>query len=269
MTLTLGVITDVHFGPEARFGGKLRKLTKDAPTLARAFATRMREEVRPDLVVNLGDCIEDESPEHDAKRYRACLDVLRQSGCELVNVAGNHDRIHLSDADLLAAWGREDQLFYSFDCNGIHVVVLATHETKDVDVRIDEPQLTWLRADLEQTALPTIVLMHHSAAEMSLAGQRWFEGLPHLCLVQERERLRAIVRESGRVLFVLNGHLHWNHLAIHDGVPYLTLQSLIENLDDDAPGRAANAHAVITIDPPHVHVAIEGVERHRYDFFRS
>jgi Icc protein len=266
--LKLGVITDVHFGPEAHFGGKLRKLTAQAPALAKAFATMMRDAVRPDLVVNLGDCIEDESREIDLKRYRACLDVLRGAKRELVNVAGNHDRIHLSDQDLLDEWDVEAGLFRSFDRGGIHVVVLATHETTGVDVRIDDAQLSWLEHDLAATRLPTVVLMHHSAADQDLVGQRWFEDRPHLCLVQERARLRTILGKHGRTMLVLNGHLHWNHLAVIDGIPYVTLQSLIENLDDDAPGRAAAAHAVVTLAPPHVHVQIEGVERVRYQFTR-
>jgi 3',5'-cyclic AMP phosphodiesterase CpdA len=264
--LTLGVITDVHFGPEASFGGKLRKLTRDAPALARAFADRMREEVRPDLVINLGDCIEDESRDADRRRYRACLDVLRASGVELVNVAGNHDRIHLTDDDLLDAWGREGELYYSFDRQGVHVVVLATHETKDVDVRIDEEQLRWLEADLAASELPAVVLMHHGAGDQDLRGNRWFEGYAHIALVKERARLRRLLAEHGRTLLVLNGHLHWNHLAVIDGIPYVTLQSPIENLDDDAPGRPAAAYAVIRIDPPHVHVQIEGEEPARYQF---
>jgi calcineurin-like phosphoesterase family protein len=266
--LKLGVITDVHFGPEAHFGGKLRKLTAQAPALVKSFATRMRDVVRPDLVVNLGDCIEDESREIDLKRYRACLDVLRGAKRELVHVAGNHDRINLTDEDLRAAWGTDGGLFRSFDHGGIHVVVLATHETTDVDVRIDDGQLAWLDHDLASTRLPTIVLMHHSAADQDLVGQRWFEDSPHLCLVQELSRLRTILGKHGRTMLVLNGHLHWNHLAVIDGIPYVTLQSLIENLDDDAPGRAAAAHAVVTLDPPHVHVQIEGLEPARYQFTR-
>ena len=54
--------------------------------------------------------------------------------------------------------------------------------------------------------------------------------------------------ESGRVRAVFNGHLHWNHLDVIAGIPYVTVQSLIENLDDDAPGRPAAAHAVVRAD---------------------
>ncbi len=266
--LTIGVVTDEHFGPPAQFGGKLRKLTARAPELAAAFATRMREHVRPDFVVNLGDCIEDESPAADLERYRACLELLGTAGVDLVNVAGNHDRIHLDDATLLRAWGLPDTgaLYRSFDRGGVHFVVLATDETKDVSVRIDDEQLAWLRADLAATAHPTVVLMHHSAADQDLRGNRWFEKRPHLCLVKERKRLRQIFAEHGRTRVVINGHLHWNHLDVIEGIPYVTLQSLVENVEDDAPGRPAAAHAVVRIGDRRIVVEVEGAHPCRYQF---
>ena len=267
--LSFALVSDLHFGPEARFAGKLRKLTAHAGDLARAFVDRMNEVARPDLVVNLGDDLEDESYEADLARYRECQSILRGARAELVNVAGNHDTIHLGAADLTAAWGREGELHYAFDRGGFHFVVLHTRERKDVDVTVGPEQLAWLEADLAATALPTIVLMHHSAADQELRGNRWFEKAPHICLVQERRRLRELFVRQGRVLAVFNGHLHWNHVDVVDGLPFVTLQSLVENLDDDAPGRPAAAHAIVRVGPRRVVVEVEGAERARYQFERT
>jgi hypothetical protein len=110
--------------------------------------------------------------------------------------------------------------------------------------------------------------MHHSAADQDLRGNRWFEGRPHLCLIRERRELRRILHASDRVLAVFNGHLHWNHLDVIGGLPFVTLQSLIENLDDDAPGRPAAAHAIVRLRKRRVVVEIEGAERARYQFDR-
>ena len=266
--LTIALVTDLHFGPEARFAGKLRKLTAHAGDLARAFVDRMNQEVRPDLVVNLGDDIEDESPEADRARYAECQGILRSVSAELVNVAGNHDTIHLGAADLLAAWGRPagGELYSSFDRGGFHFVVLHTRERKDHDVSVGDDQLAWLAADLAGHPGPTVVFMHHSAADQDLTGNRWFEGRPHLCLVRERRKIRALLEGHGDVRAVFNGHLHWNHLDVIGGLPYVTLQSLIENLDDDAPGRAAAAHAVVRLSPRRIVVEVEGAERARYQF---
>ena len=55
--------------------------------------------------MNLGDDIEDESRGADAARYEACQEILRGAGAEIVNVAGNHDMIHLGKEDSAPARG--------------------------------------------------------------------------------------------------------------------------------------------------------------------
>ncbi len=262
--LTLGIITDVHFGPEARWNGKLRKLTHLAGPLTRDFVRQMNDEVKPDLVVNLGDDIEDESREADLQRYGECQAILRTARGELVNVAGNHDLIHMNREDLSRFWQRTGPLYYSFDRAGWHFVVLHTLERKDVDVRVPDTQLAWLREDLASGTSSTIVLMHHSASEQDVEDSRWWPGRPHMALVKERAELRQVFEQSGRVRAVFNGHLHWNHLDVIAGIPYVTIQSLIENLDDDAPGRPAAAHAVVALSPRRMLVHVRGNDPARY-----
>jgi 3',5'-cyclic AMP phosphodiesterase CpdA len=268
--LVVGIVTDLHFGPEALFEGKLRKLTSYAPRLLEAFVARMNDVVRPDLIVNLGDDIEDESRDLDRRRYADVMAIFSRARAPVLHVAGNHDVVHLGEGDLVDLWGRQrfTSLHYAVDVAGYHVVVLHTVEKKDESVTISAEQIAWLEADLASTALPTVVFMHHSAADQHLVGNRWFEGRADICLVRERARLRAALERTGKVLAVFNGHLHWNHLALHGGIPYVTLQSLIENLDEDAPGRPAAAHAVVRISARRVVVEVEGAERARYQFSR-
>lgn len=266
MPLKIGFVTDVHFGPKAFFDGKLRKLTHHAAELTREVVRAMNEDVRPDLLVNLGDDIEDEGRDADLARYTECQDILRTAQAELVNVAGNHDTIHLTREDLTRIWRHDGPLFRSFDRQGFHLVVLHTIERKDVDVRIPQAQLEWLTEDLRQTTLPTIVLMHHSASDQDLSDSFWFGRAPHLALVKERQELRAILEASGKVRAVFNGHVHRNHLDVIAGIPYVTIQSLIENLDEDAPGRPAAAYAVATFEDHRTTVRVRGNDPARYQF---
>jgi 3',5'-cyclic AMP phosphodiesterase CpdA len=269
MNLTFALVTDLHFGKEAGYDGKLRKLTSQAPRLAADFVDRMNEVIKPDLVFNLGDDIEDESREADLERYGQCMAVLSRCKAKVAHVAGNHDRINMTEADLLRFWGREApgaRYYYSFDHGGVHFSILATHETQDVDVRIDDEQLAWLEADLAAAGRPAIVLMHHTASEQDVTHNRWFYRAPHLCKIVERRRLRRIIEASGKVIAVFNGHLHWNHFDLCGGIPYVTVQSLIENLDDDAPGRPAAAHAVCRLSDKRLLVEVFGNDPARYQF---
>jgi 3',5'-cyclic AMP phosphodiesterase CpdA len=263
--VTFGIVTDLHFGPEARFEGKLRKLTHLAAPLTRDFVRTMNE-LGPDFVANLGDDIEDESREADLARYGECQSILRVARAPIVNVAGNHDTINLNRDDLSRFWQRIGPLYYSFDVSGWHFVVLHTLERKDVDVSVPERQMEWLRADLAAGLTPTVVLMHHSASEQTLDDSRWWPGRSHLALVRERVELRRVFEASGRVRAVFNGHLHWNHLDVIGGIPYVTVQSLTENLDEDDPGRPAAAHAVVRLQERRMIVRVRGNDPARYQF---
>jgi 3',5'-cyclic-AMP phosphodiesterase len=264
MALKIGFVTDLHFGPQAFHDGKLRKLTHHAAALTREVVRAMNEEVLPDVLVNLGDDIEDESRDADLARYTECQDILRTAKAELVNVAGNHDTIHLTRDDLAHVWRHEGPLFYSLDRGGFHLTVLHTLERKDIEVRIPHAQLEWLEADLAKTSLPVAIFMHHSASEQDLSDSFWFKGLPHLALVKERAELRGILERSGKVRVVFNGHVHRNHLDVIAGIPYVTIQSLIENLDADAPGRPAAAYAVATLDEHRTTIRVLGNDAARY-----
>src|SRR6266542_3354607 len=51
--MRFALISDVHFGPLAYFGGKFRKLTHRAEALTTAFVERMNAVDHPELVINL------------------------------------------------------------------------------------------------------------------------------------------------------------------------------------------------------------------------
>jgi len=262
--MRFALISDEHFGPTAYFQGKLRKLTAHAGELCEAFVARMNDEVKPELVVNLGDVIEDESRATDLAHYGQFVSILSKLQCPVLHVAGNHDQVNLTDDDLRALWSHQGELHYSRDVGGVHFSVLRTIEVTDVAIHLPEAQIEWLRADLAHTELPSVVLMHHPCSEMRLDGNRWFEKRPNVCRVAERRALQQVVKDSPRVVAVFNGHVHWNHFDVISGVPYITLQSLVENLDDDAPGRAAAAHAVVDLDERRLVVRVAGAEPVRY-----
>jgi 3',5'-cyclic-AMP phosphodiesterase len=266
--MRFALISDVHLGPSASHQGKLRKLTAQSEELVRAFVRRMRDELDPDVVINLGDVLEDETRDKDRERYALFVSLLREIGKPILHVAGNHDTINLTPRELCDLWGTTDSLTYSRDIDGFHFAVLRTIEHRGERIELPEEQLRWLAEDLASTSLPAIVLMHHPASEMRLEGNRWFEKRPHLCRVVERRALREVIEQSGKVLAVFNGHVHWNHLDIIRGIPYVTLQSLIENLDDDAPGRAAAAYALCDIDDRRLVISVYGAEQLRYQLER-
>jgi len=263
--MRIALFTDQHFGPAASFHGKLRKLSHEAVALTQRFVDVMNRETQPDLVVNLGDVLEDESEALDTQRYEQFLGLVAGLSCPVEHVIGNHDSVHLSDEQLTSMLGK-DSLYRSVDVAGVHLVVLRSVERKDRDGRLPEEHLGWLAADLDRTPLPTVVCIHHPLSDLELTGNRWFEDAPHICRVANRREVRAVLERSGKVRAVFNGHAHWNHLDVVSGIPYVTLQSLVENVEDDAPGRAAAAHAVVDVSPKRLLVDVFGEHPAHYQF---
>jgi 3',5'-cyclic AMP phosphodiesterase CpdA len=264
--MRIAFVTDVHFGPQGSFDGRLRKLTHLAEPLLREFVTLCNEQEHPDLIVNLGDVVQDATREQDLEEYGRCLEILRAARAPVLHVAGNHDLIHLTDDDLRVLWGHSGPLFYSRDLSGLHLAVLLSVETTGVRVHVPDEQIEWLARDLAQTELPSVVLIHHPLADMNLEGNRWFERNPHLCLVENRHRVREAILASRKVVAVFNGHAHWHNVDLVGGIPFVTLQSLTENLDDDAPGRPARAAAIADIDGERLLVRVVGAEPRRFGY---
>lgn len=261
--MRIAFVTDVHFGPDARYDGQLRKLSQQAPRLLAATLEQI-EAAKPDLVVNLGDVVQDESPEADRAAYTAFLDVMARCSAPVLHVAGNHDLVHAIPAELGARWGRTDgACHYAVDHGDLHFIVLRSDMTETVNLAPE--QLAFLEQALAATQRRTVVLVHHPLGDMDVSANRWFYRQPELCHVQERSAARAIIERSGKVVAVFNGHVHWNHLAVHAGIPYVTVQSMIENLDADAPGRPSRAWALATVKPQSVLVELFGEHEGRYE----
>ena len=262
--MRFALITDVHFGPPGWHEGKLRKLPQYAEPLVLDFVDRMNRVERPELVINLGDVIEDDTREADKRAYAHFIELLGDLEAPVLHVAGNHESVNLDDNDLGRLWGHEGPLFYSRDVGGIHFSILRTEHRRATEVRLPQSQLKWLAEDLRTTTLPCVVLLHHPLGPMDLEGNPWFEKTPEICFVAEREQARQIIAESHKVIGVFNGHVHWNHLGVVAGVPYVTLQSLTENVDEDAPGRPARSLAIVDVSPSSLKVRIEGEHPARY-----
>lgn len=266
--MKIALISDLHFGPPGAgiHKGVERKLTEKAMPLAQAFVHRVAAGDYA-FAVQLGDLIEDSDHEGDLAHYRQGLGMFAGAGVPVYHVAGNHDTAHITEPELCSLLG-VGALYYAFDAAEYHFVVLhsAQPSSGEKQTTISDEQLAWLAADLAATTKHTVIFLHHSLADQELTGNVWFAGLPHECLIENRHEVRDLLAQHDHVIAVVNGHLHWNHVDQHGALPFITLQSAVENVAEDPVREAlpAGTWAELTLLEGTFTITVNGAGAYRY-----
>lgn len=224
MTLRIGLVTDIHCGPDmdTRLGSR-------AMPLLERFGQEMVDRFRPDLIVDLGDRINDVDPQGDRGRIRQVKKRLEGIGVPVLYLHGNHDLINVPAAEQRDLLGKQGD-YESVDVGGVHLILLNSQDPtfEGVGGTLSATQLQWLEADLAAGTGPVVVFCHHSLDEQDGSAHWYFKTHPLHALAVNRERARALFARSGRVRAVFSGHMHWNHMEVIEGIPYLTVASLVD-----------------------------------------
>jgi hypothetical protein len=140
--------------------------------------------------------------------------------------------------------------FESVHVAGFHIVLLNSQDPTFTGGggTLSAAQLEWLASDLRHCADPKLVFCHHPLDEQDV-GRHWYFGDHEgTALARNRERARALFARDGTVRAVFSGHIHWNHVSVLDGVPYVTLGSVIETTLTG--GEPAGTTAEVEVDGP-------------------
>jgi 3',5'-cyclic-AMP phosphodiesterase len=252
MAIRIGLVTDIHYGPDV----DVRRGSAAVELLAR-FTARMRDQFRPDLIADLGDRINDVDVETDRRGLGKVREMLEAASTPIVYAWGNHDLINVPPADARAILGKQAD-YESFDASGYHIVILNSQDptVEHIGGTLSATQLDWLEQDLRRSSLPAVVLCHHPLDEQDPGRHWYFADHPDHALAGNRERARRIISANGRVRAVFNGHMHLNTVEVIDGVPYVTVMSLVDSKLTNGPS-GCFAEIVLT-DGGAVEVRIQG-----------
>jgi len=241
-SLRLALIADIHHGRCTE--------TKAGPfalDLLERFV-RATNDLHPDLVVDLGDRINDLDRETDLCLLGEVAARFRALRGPRVHLLGNHDQVNLSIADSEAALGVTLRS-RTLDVRGWHVVFWYPRSRVGADglYTIGGDELAWLEANLAATELPSIIFTHVPFDGGSMVDNYYFENSPPgVAGYQNAGLAREVVRRSNKVSMVMAGHVHWNALNVVDGVPYVTIQSLTETFTTSPHPAAAWATLDVT-----------------------
>src|SRR3989442_13899859 len=117
MPLRIGLITDIHHGPDVDV-----RLGSAAPELLEKFTRRMRNDFRPDLIVDLGDRINDTDLDADKRRLGDVRRMLEAAGVPILYAWGNHDLLNVSPPEARAILGKKAD-YESREIGGVSIIV--------------------------------------------------------------------------------------------------------------------------------------------------
>lgn len=223
--LKVCVFSDLHYTPGV--------YTNDTPEFLERILARA-EAARCDMVIHVGDMVQNVAE----ASVRALVERYNDFRIPTYHVIGNHEQDGTTHEETLEAY-RLARGYYSFDRGGFRFVVLDPnyfcnepgtyiHHSKGNYFHrsvistinwIPPEQLEWLKATLDDSPNPCVVLAHQS-----------FERGPGGAMVRNAADVRAVFRAAnerhpGRVRLVVNGHLHVDNLRIFDNIAYWDVNS--------------------------------------------
>lgn len=237
------IFSDIHYldsRPEKLDSNLSRKLTQYSVEIIDKLIDKINED-KPNVTVCLGDLIED-TFEHDKDitNYTYIWNKLKDIQVPFYSAIGNHDlRTMNSRKELQKIMNYEDATF-SFDFNDYHFIILTTDIREDLGGDdggiykaqcMSEKEIDWLKKDLEKNKLPCIIFTHFGLAEDKQIGNYWFEKNPEAGLMNNRQKVKNIIKCDNNVIAIFSGHQHWTKKLQEEGKNYYVVGSLTENVD--------------------------------------
>jgi 3',5'-cyclic AMP phosphodiesterase CpdA len=195
--MLIAQISDMHIKAE----GELLYRRLDTPAyLASAVAHINALDPRPDIVIASGDLVDGGKPEE----YACLKRLLAPLAMPIYLVAGNHDardalREAFADHDYLPSSGF---LHYTIETLPLRLIALDSLVPGRTRGALCAERLDWLKARLDESDRPTIIVVHHPPFDCGIApfdGERLNDGA---------EELADLVRQHPNVERLMCGHVH-------------------------------------------------------------
>ncbi len=189
----------------------------------------------PEMIIHTGDMVNHGGEEYQWPLFSDSISAIYDwdPNMKFYSAVGNHEkytdvmgvddedystyRDFFDFSDVIDEEG-ETELYYSYDWQGIHFIVLNTADEWNGDVyTCPTAQMDWLENDLAEDYAFTIVITHYPF--YSILKDR-----PDR--VDQAESLRSVFHElfnESGVDIVFSGHNHYYHRTVRDEIQYITV----------------------------------------------
>lgn len=226
--MKIGFFTDCHYC-YADYIGSTRRPILSLNKIREAMETFSSKKV--DMIFCLGDMTdhdENSTKEQIITCFKETMTLINSYGILFYLVPGNHDYLVMTAEDM-----KREANFkippYTVETQNYNFIVLDANYRSNM-VRFDEAGVEWtdsnlpphqvefLKNELEKSNKPCIVLVHENLDS----------SVDKMHIIKNADQIRDIIKNSGKVKCVIQGHYHYGKESTIDSIPYITLPAMCE-----------------------------------------
>jgi len=224
--IKLILVSDIHYSPNIDYSKCIWKYTpqEELPGLIDEFVKITNEEIKPDLVIDLGDRIVDVDTETDERNEQWVKKMLDDRlDMPITHVEGNHDIRILSKEDNRRILGYPD-LPYTINVKGYKLIFFDSMDPMLIGIggRVGEKQIAWLEHEVRSDMSGKMIFSHHPLHEHDIDRNSLIprETLDKMYIENMNEVVNTIERGKN-VLFHACAHMHWFSFLSNSRCTYL------------------------------------------------
>ena len=221
MNIKLGLISDFH--AERDSWSESRTLIE---SLLEVF-----EEQSVDLIVDLGDRIQEKSEEDDIKLTALIHETLANKGHRIAHLHGNHDVIYAEKATLNHVLQKSND-YESFLINGYLVILLDT--TYPESTNLSKKQIEWLKQELLRSH-PKILFSHHPIYQADVTNHPYLAKHLDESVVRNAALIHNLLHKSQGICAIFQGHLHITAINTLEDIPLRIVPPMRHSVDQRFP----------------------------------
>lgn len=222
--MKIGLFTDSHYSTVEAYGS--RRPTLSYGKIRQAMDSFVAAEA--ELVICLGDLADHCHKASEGKKVvMELMDMIRSYGIPFYCVMGNHDGDMFTRGEFAAYTGNAVPPL-AIEMDGKTLIFLDANYNDDGS-SYEPGKVDWTNTYIpeDQCQKLTAVLENAKEAYIFLHENLDPEVEEHH-IVHNAAEVRKILSDSGVVKKVIQGHYHWGHDTVIDGVSYHTLPAMCE-----------------------------------------
>ncbi len=221
--MKIGIFTDPHY---KQVDAEVRKHNQSLEKTKKVFEILKKENCS--LVICLGDIIDTESKHKvEIENLKTIKKVFDNSGIDIIALMGNHDGFCFTPEEFYETLGEEykprtihmgDKTLIFVDANFFdNGVRYAPGDTEWTNTFV--PNINEVREKIEKSLGDTYVFIHQNIDPDILKSHR----------IANDVEFREVIKESGKVKAVIQGHFHDGKNSCHDGIDYIAVPAMCEH----------------------------------------